>query len=88
MWARFAARPIRSTVPAPSLFSRFYATRVVSFHYTLTNGKGEVLDTSRVTGRTALTFLEGTGHIIPGLEAEVIVKSLSPCACFLAISDQ
>lgn len=44
-------------------------TRVVSIHYTLTDDKGAVLDSSR--GAEPLQFLEGAGNIIPGLEKEV-----------------
>lgn len=40
--------------------------RVVLMHYTLTNDKGEVLDSSR--GGEPLAYLHGTGNIIPGLE--------------------
>ncbi len=40
--------------------------KVVSFHYTLKNDAGEVLDSSR--GRDPLTYLHGAGNIIPGLE--------------------
>jgi FKBP-type peptidyl-prolyl cis-trans isomerase SlyD len=39
---------------------------VASFHYTLTNDAGEVLDSSR--GREPLSYLHGAGHIVPGLE--------------------
>lgn len=39
---------------------------VVSFHYHLTNDAGEVIDSSR--GQEPLTYLHGTGGIIPGLE--------------------
>ncbi len=39
---------------------------VVSFHYTLKDDSGEVLDTS--SGREPLTYLHGHGNIIPGLE--------------------
>src|SRR5690606_12529025 len=43
------------------------ATRsVVTFHYTLTNDAGEVLDSSR--GREPMSYLHGAGHIVPGLE--------------------
>ncbi|NUM88543.1 MAG: peptidylprolyl isomerase [Bdellovibrionales bacterium] len=44
-------------------------SRVISIHYTLTNDSGEELDSSR--GGTPLTYLEGVGNIIPGLEEEV-----------------
>jgi FKBP-type peptidyl-prolyl cis-trans isomerase SlyD len=43
--------------------------RVVSIHYTLTDDKGTVLDSSR--GAEPLQYLEGAGNIIPGLEKEV-----------------
>lgn len=42
---------------------------VVSFHYTLTDSKGEKLDSS--VGHEPLTFMEGVGQIIPGLEKEL-----------------
>lgn len=40
--------------------------RVVTIHYTLTDDGGEVLDSSQ--GGEPLTYLEGAGNIIPGLE--------------------
>jgi FKBP-type peptidyl-prolyl cis-trans isomerase SlyD len=40
--------------------------RVVTIDYTLTDEKGEVLDTS--DGGTPLSYLQGAGNIIPGLE--------------------
>ncbi len=43
--------------------------RVVSFHYTLTNAKGEKLESS--FGNEPLMFLEGSGQIIPGLEEAI-----------------
>lgn len=43
--------------------------RVVSIHYTLTDDKGAVIDSSR--GADPLQYLEGAGNIIPGLEKEV-----------------
>lgn len=39
---------------------------VASFHYTLTNDAGEVIDSSR--GREPLAYLHGVGQIVPGLE--------------------
>lgn len=39
---------------------------VVSFHYTLKDDAGEVLDSS--SGREPLSYLHGHGNIIPGLE--------------------
>ena len=41
-------------------------SRVVVMHYTLTNSRGEVLDSSR--GSEPLAYLHGSGGIIPGLE--------------------
>jgi FKBP-type peptidyl-prolyl cis-trans isomerase SlyD len=40
--------------------------KVVLIHYTLTNDKGEVLDSS--SGGEPLAYLHGQGNIIPGLE--------------------
>lgn len=45
---------------------------VVSFHYTLTNDAGEVLDSSR--GREPLAYLQGAGNIVPGLEDAMVGK--------------
>lgn len=45
-------------------------SRVISFHYTLTNAKGHVIDSSQKRG-SAFSFLEGGGQILPGLEAVV-----------------
>ena len=41
--------------------------KVISFHYTLTDPSGKKLDSSE--GDEPLSFLEGAGQIIPGLEA-------------------
>lgn len=46
---------------------------VVSIHYRLTNDRGEVLDSSE--GREPLTYLQGRGNIIAGLENALIGKS-------------
>lgn len=45
-------------------------TRVISFHYTLTDSTGTVLDSS--SGGSPLAFLEGAGNIIPGLESVLV----------------
>ena len=45
------------------------ANAVVSINYTLTDLKGEVLDTS--DGKEPLAYLHGRGHLIPGLEKEL-----------------
>ena len=44
--------------------------KVISFHYKLTNSKGEQLDSSE--GQDALAFLTGSNQIISGLEKEII----------------
>ncbi len=41
-------------------------SKVASFHYTLTNEGGEVIDSSE--GREPLAYLHGAGNIVPGLE--------------------
>ena len=46
------------------------SAKVFSFHYTLTNAAGEILDSS--DGREPLVFMEGAGQIIPGLESELV----------------
>ncbi|HET8940635.1 MAG TPA: peptidylprolyl isomerase [Rudaea sp.] len=42
------------------------AQKVASFHYTLTNAEGKVIDSSRE--REPLSYLQGAGNIVPGLE--------------------
>lgn len=44
--------------------------KVVSFHYTLKDGKGNVLESS--FGDEPLSYLEGVGQIIPGLESALM----------------
>ena len=46
---------------------------VVSFHYTLNDSEGKLLDTS--AGREAFTYIHGTGMIVPGLEEEMEGRS-------------
>lgn len=46
------------------------ALRHLSFHYTLRNREGRVLDTSR--GATPLSCVEGAGQIIVGLEEPLL----------------
>ncbi len=46
--------------------------RVVSIHYTLTNSKGEVVDSSR--DDEPLVYLHGSGEIVPGLEKQLAGK--------------
>lgn len=47
---------------------------VASFHYTLTDSTGQVLDSSE--GKEPLTYLHGVGNIIPGLEKELAGKAV------------
>jgi len=42
---------------------------VAAFHYTLTDDEGQVIDSS--AGREPLTYLHGSGHIVPGLERQM-----------------
>lgn len=44
--------------------------RNLTFHYTLRDEEGRVLDTS--VGSEPLTFEEGTGMIVPGLESVLV----------------
>jgi len=46
---------------------------VATFHYTLTNDAGEVLDSSQ--GREPLAYLHGAGNIVPGLEGALTGRS-------------
>lgn len=41
--------------------------KVVSIHYTLTNDAGDVVDSSHQRG-TPLTYIQGHGNLIPGME--------------------
>jgi FKBP-type peptidyl-prolyl cis-trans isomerase SlyD len=47
--------------------------RVVTIDYTLTDERGEVLDTSK--GQEPLTYIHGSGNIIPGLETALLGKA-------------
>lgn len=47
---------------------------VASFHYTLTNDNGAVVDSSQ--GREPLTYLHGVGNIVPGLEKAMLGRSI------------
>ncbi len=46
--------------------------KVVSFHYTLKNGQGEQIESSR--DRDPMVYLHGLGSIIPGLEKAMAGK--------------
>ncbi|MCK5820830.1 MAG: peptidylprolyl isomerase [Bacteroidales bacterium] len=43
--------------------------KVVSMHYTLKDDKGEIMDTSE--GKSPLSFIQGNGQLIPGLESQL-----------------
>jgi FKBP-type peptidyl-prolyl cis-trans isomerase SlyD len=47
---------------------------VAYFHYTLTNDKGEVIDSS--VGGQPLPYLHGAGNIVSGLEREMAGKTV------------
>jgi len=47
---------------------------VASFHYTLTNDAGTVIDSS--AGRSPLAYLHGAGNIVPGLEKEMLGRQV------------
>lgn len=47
---------------------------VASFHYTLTDNTGKVLDSSE--GQEPLSYLHGASNIIPGLEAALLGKQV------------
>ena len=44
--------------------------QIITFHYTLTDNEGKQLDSSREKDQP-ISFLEGSGQIIPGLEEEL-----------------
>ena len=46
--------------------------KVALIHYTLTNGDGEVLDSSE--GAEPLAYVHGQGNLVPGLEKELASK--------------
>ena len=50
------------------------ANKVVTFHYTLTNEAGELVDTSREG--EPLPYLHGANNIVPGLEQELEGKNV------------
>jgi FKBP-type peptidyl-prolyl cis-trans isomerase SlyD len=47
--------------------------KVVSFHYALSNGQGEQIESSRE--RDPMVYLHGAGNIIPGLEKAMVGKT-------------
>jgi FKBP-type peptidyl-prolyl cis-trans isomerase SlyD len=49
--------------------------KVVTFHYTLTNPEGDVIDTSRTDGEP-MPYLHGAQNIVPGLEKQMEGKKV------------
>ena len=47
---------------------------VAAFHYTLTDDQNQVIDSS--AGRDPLTYLHGSGQIVPGLEKQMDGRSV------------
>ena len=47
--------------------------RVVSFHYTLRDPSGRVIDSS--AGGEPVTFLEGAGQVIEGLDEQLRIAT-------------
>lgn len=43
--------------------------RVITFHYSLTDKAGKVIDSSKARG--PMSYMEGSGQIIPGLERQM-----------------
>jgi FKBP-type peptidyl-prolyl cis-trans isomerase SlyD len=50
------------------------AQAVASFHYTLKNDAGDTIDTS--SNQEPLSYLHGANNIVPGLEKEMVGKSV------------
>lgn len=48
--------------------------KVVTFHYTLKDDNGEIIDTS--SGKDPLAYIQGTGSIVIGLENEMEGKKI------------
>lgn len=48
--------------------------QIIGFHYTLKDAQGTVIDTS--DQQPPLLFLVGSGHIIPGLETELVAMNV------------
>ena len=59
---------------------------VVSFHYTLKNKEGQVIDSS--DGGEALSYLHGHGQIVPGLENAMLGKAAGGDAFTVVVSPE
>jgi FKBP-type peptidyl-prolyl cis-trans isomerase SlyD len=60
--------------------------KVVTIDYTLTDGQGTVLDSSQ--GGEPLSYIQGAGSIIPGLEAALEGKSIGEALQVTIAPDQ
>jgi len=69
---RAGAQPADS-YPIARVFMQIAENTVVSFHYTLTDDAGKVIDSP--AGREPLTYMHGTGQIVPGLEKVMTGRS-------------
>lgn len=49
-------------------------SQVIGFHYTLKDKEGTLIDTSE--NQPPLLFLVGSGHVIPGLETELVAMNV------------
>ena len=65
--------PIQSKNPENNFCMNITKDSVVTFHYTLSNNEGEVLDSSK--GQDAFSYLQGSHMIVPGLESQMEGKS-------------
>jgi len=60
--------------------------KVVTFHYTLTNDAGEVIDSSR--GGSPMPYLHGGQNIVPGLEKELAGKKVGDALKAVVIPEE
>ena len=66
--------PVLQKITEGKIKMQISANKVVSIHYTLTNDKGEVLDSS--SGKAPLAYLHGNKNIISGLENALAGKEV------------
>jgi FKBP-type peptidyl-prolyl cis-trans isomerase SlyD len=59
---------------------------VVTFHYTLKNDAGEILDSS--SGSEPLAYIHGYGHIVPGLEQALVGKAAGGAAFTVVVQPE
>jgi FKBP-type peptidyl-prolyl cis-trans isomerase 2 len=70
----FFAAPLQAQI-VPNDANVVGAGAVVSFEYTLTDQNGAVLDSSK--GKAPMTYTQGNGQIIPGLESQLVGMKLN-----------